>query len=248
MVFRNPFHRSERSERAGQIHSISALDDPVRAAVFDHVDRSHTEVSRDQAAAALGVTRRMAAFHLDRLADGGWLKVTYRRLTGRTGPGAGRSSKLYRRSDRRVEVSIPARNYELMARLLASAVQQRGVDCAVSELAPGARDFGAGIGAAARERAGRNPGEKEVVTALLAELTDQGFEPVVDPAGDVRLRNCPYHDMARENTDLVCGMNLALMQGVTEGLAAKHVAATLEPQDGMCCVAFRVASRRHPQR
>lgn len=245
MVFRNPVHCSER---ASQIHSISALDDPVRAAVFDHVDRSHAEVSRDQVAAALGVTRRMAAFHLDRLADGGWLQVTYRRLTGRTGPGAGRSSKLYRRSDRHVEVSIPARNYELMARLLASAVQQRGVAGALSELAPGAREFGASIGGAARERAGQNANETQVTTALLAELTGQGFEPVVDPTGDVRLRNCPYHDMARENTDLVCGVNLALMQGVTQGLDATHVAATLEPQDGMCCVAFRVASRQHSER
>lgn len=244
MVFRNPFRRSER---AGQIKSISALDDPIRAAVFDHVYRADTEVSRDQAAAALGVTRRVAAFHLDRLADDGWLQVTYRRLTGRTGPGAGRSSKLYRRSDRRVEVSIPARNYELMARLLASAVQQRGVTNAVSELSPGAREFGASIGGAARTRAGRNPSEKEVVSALIAELTDQGFEPVVDPAGVVRLRNCPYHDMARENTDLVCGMNLALMQGVTKGLGAKQVAATLEPHDGMCCVAFHVTGRQHPE-
>ena len=243
MVFRNP-HR--RSERAGQIRSISGLDDPLRAAIFDHVDRSNAEVSRDHIAAVLGVTRRVAAFHLDRLAAAGWLDVAYRRIGGRTGPGAGRSSKLYRRSNRRVEVSIPARNYELMARLLASAVQQPGVEAA-SALAPAAREFGASIGGAARARAGGNPAEEDVVTALLAELADQGFEPSVDAAGVVRLRNCPYHDMAREDTDLVCGMNLALMQGVTRGLGSSQVEATLEPQDGMCCVAFHVAGRHHPE-
>lgn len=244
MVSTNLFRRSER---ARQIRSMADLDDPLRAAIFDHVDRSGAEVSRDQVAAALGLTRRVAAFHLDRLAASGWLDVTYRRLGARTGPGAGRSSKLYRRSDRRVDVSIPARNYELLARLLASGVRQRGVEAA-AELAPGAREFGTGIGAAVRERAGRSAGDCEVVTALLEELADQGFEPFLDSAGVVRLRNCPYHDMARENTDLVCGVNLALMQGVTTGLGSGQLEAALEPQDGMCCVAFHVAARNQPER
>jgi len=240
MLFRNP---ARRQDRAGQISSISDLDDPVRAAIFDHIGRSNADVSRDDVAAALGVTRRVAASHLDRLAAAGWLDVTYRRLGGRTGPGAGRSSKLYRRSARRVEVSIPERNYELMARLLASAVQQNGVAGTAIELAPGAREFGTSIGNAARAHAGPSPGEEALFKALLAELTDQGFAPAVDPGGVVRLHNCPYHDMARENTDLVCGMNLALMEGVTKGLGSSQLEATLEPQNGMCCVAFHVVGR-----
>jgi predicted ArsR family transcriptional regulator len=243
MVFRNPFRRPNQS-LTQDIASISALDDPIRAAILIHVSRSGGEVSRDQAAEAVGVTRRVAAFHLDRLAEDGWLEVGFRRLTGKTGPGAGRSSKLYRRSAKRVDVSMPVRNYELMARALGSAIEQSDRPGLARELEPGAREFGATVGANARARTERNASRNELADALIDELSDQGFEPFVDAGSVVRLRNCPYHDMARENSDLVCAMNLALLQGVAEGLELADVTAKLVPRDGMCCVAFQVPTLR----
>ena len=81
-------------------------------------------MSKDQAAAALGVARSVAAFHLDRLVDDGLLVAEYRRLTGRQGPGAGRPAKLYRRAERGVAVSVPPRRYDLAALLLARAVDE----------------------------------------------------------------------------------------------------------------------------
>ena len=260
MVFRDPLRRPGRWQ-AADVASIAGLDDPARAAVFSYVAASGGEVSREQTAAAVGVTRRVAAFHLDRLTKDGWLDVSFRRLTGRTGPGAGRSSKLYRRSDRRMDVSVPPRNYELMARLLASAVLRRDGPGAVADLEPGVREFGVEVGAAARLRAKRNAKPEEKEQTLINELTEHGFEPFVDSGGVIRLRNCPYHDLARENTDLICALNLALMSGLTQGLALTDSTATLVPRDGKCCVAFRfgtnppnlrqvrrqVASRRVPR-
>ena len=121
MVFRSLSPKPSPS-LADDIASLSTLNDRVRASVFVHVASSGREITRDQAAQALGITRRAAAFHLDKLAEAGLVEVSFKRTTGRSGPGAGRSSKLYRRSARRLNVSIPARNYELMARLLASLV------------------------------------------------------------------------------------------------------------------------------
>lgn len=191
------------------------------------------EVSRDQVAANLKLTRRVAAAHLDRLAGEGWLEVSYRRLGGRTGPGAGRTSKLYRRSDKRVEVSVPARNYELMARLFASGIEHRPA------VERGARAYGTAIGAAARFGAGEKAGRRELLSGLLDELSERGFEPFLD--GDVvRLRNCPFHEMARENSDLVCATNLALMQGAVGGLGTEGIVPALEPKPGLCCVAFHI--------
>src|SRR5947208_7959455 len=93
-----------------RLAALAALDDPARRAVFDLVARAGTAVSRDTAAAALGVSRRVAAVHLDRLADQGLLAVEYRRPPGRGGPGAGRPAKLYRRADDEVAVSVPERH------------------------------------------------------------------------------------------------------------------------------------------
>jgi predicted ArsR family transcriptional regulator len=232
----------ESDSLASQIASLTTLDDPIRAAIFFLVARSADPVARDQAARALGITRRIAAFHLDKLAEAGLLDVSFKRLTGRTGPGAGRSSKLYRRSGRRFNVAVPARNYELLARLLASVVQEtQGVSAAVL-LEPQARRFGVTEGAAARKEASPRSSRKQVLAVLADELTRLGFEPFADGSGTLRLRNCPYHDMARENTDFVCAMNLALMQGVTEGLGVGGVSPALEPSEGMCCVAFHTRS------
>jgi predicted ArsR family transcriptional regulator len=221
-----------------QIASLSTLDDPIRTAIFFLVARSAEPVARDEAARALGISRRIAAFHLDKLADAGLLDVSFRRLTGRTGPGAGRSSKLYRRSGRRFSVAVPARNYELLARLLASVIQEtQGVSAAVF-LEPQARRFGVTEGAAARNEASPRPSRKQLLAVLVDELTRLGFEPFADGSGTLRLRNCPYHDMARESSDFVCSMNLALMQGVIEGLGVAGVSSALEPSEGRCCVAF----------
>jgi predicted ArsR family transcriptional regulator len=237
MVFRNP-SPSLRGSLASDIASLSTLDDPGRAAIFFYVVSSGADVTREQTAEALGITRRAAAFHLDKLAEAGLVAVTFRRLTGRTGPGAGRSSKLYHRSGRRLNVSIPVRNYELMARLLASVVQQPDGQSAAPALKPRARAFGLSIGAAARKQTSPHPSRKRLLEVLVDALTGHGFEPFADRMGTLRLRNCPYHDMAREDADFVCSMNLALMQGVVEGLELADLSPALEPREGMCCVGF----------
>jgi predicted ArsR family transcriptional regulator len=66
----------------------------------------------------VGLPRATAAFHLDRLVEEDLLDVSYQR---RTGPGAGRPAKLYRRSPHQVAVSLPQRRYDLAGQLLSSA-------------------------------------------------------------------------------------------------------------------------------
>ena len=101
---------------------VAALAEPVRRQLYDVVAGADAAVSREQAAQGAGVAVHTAKFHLDRLVDEGLLEVEYRRLTGRTGPGSGRPAKLYRRSDRELAVSLPARQYDLLSRILATAV------------------------------------------------------------------------------------------------------------------------------
>ena len=231
---------SPASDFEVQVAGVAALHDPVRRALYLHVARSPSPVSRDEAANAVGVQRALAAFHLDKLADEGLLDFEFRRLTGRTGPGAGRPAKLYRRSGRQIDLSLPPREYDLAGRLLAQAIeaadQHGGVRQALEAVS---HDFGRGLGHAAGARAGGRASVAKRREALLAVLREHGFEPRL-VGGDVVLANCPFHALARQFTDLVCGMNLHLMEGVRSAMKLRDgtLQPRLEPEPGFCCVRF----------
>ena len=215
-----------------RVAALAALDDPTRRAVFDLVARAGTAVGRDAAADALDVSRRVAAFHLDRLAEQGLLTVEYRRPPGRGGPGAGRPGKLYRRAEDEVAVSVPERHYDTVGGLLAAAVAE-SVDTGapVQEvLHRTAYESGRTTGAAAG--------------GLLAALEDAGYEPRrEDPdGGRITLGNCPFHRLARQFTALVCGVNLQLLRGVADGAGDRRYLAVLDPGPGRCCVRLQPAA------
>jgi predicted ArsR family transcriptional regulator len=214
----------EQRPLADRVAAVTALDDPVRRALLDLVSRSDTAVSRDKAAETLGLTRRAAAFHLDRLADEGLLTVEFRRLTGRSGPGAGRPSKLYRRAADEVAVTIPERRYDLAGELLAAAVEAstRSGEPARDALMRLATDAGRGMGAASG--------------ALVNVLEDNGFEPRPDGDGGIVLGNCPFHRLAQRHTDIVCHLNLELLRGAAEGADDHDHTVVLDPEVGRCCV------------
>ena len=217
--------------------ATAPLAEPIRRSLYRYVAAQHEAVSREQAAQGVGVARHVAKFHLDKLVEDGLLDVTYARPPGRGGPGAGRPAKLYRRSALELAVSLPQREYELAGRLLARAVtaaerDRMPVGDALREVA---REFGTSIGRRAREDAGSRPSRAAVTAAATAALRDCGYEPRTDASG-VTLANCPFHALARDHTDLVCGMNLELMTGLVEALQTSRLEARLEPRPGQCCV------------
>ncbi len=216
------------------IDAVALLSEPTRRALYECVVRARGPLTRDEAAEAAGTTRSLAAFHLDKLVEGGLLEADFRRVSGKAGPGAGRPAQLYRRAGAEVAVSLPARQYDLAGALLADAVQSSG--SAKSALRKTARQRGRALGEvvrAARRTRGRR-GE-----AAIEALESQGDEPVREAGGMIRLRNCPFHALVAEHKELVCGMNLALLAGLLEGLEDEGYEAVLAPEPGYCCVAFR---------
>jgi predicted ArsR family transcriptional regulator len=147
-------HRLGSEDVASQISAIAALNEPIRRDLFAYIVERPEAVGRDEAAGALGITRELAAFHLDKLLEQGLLDVEYRRISGRSGPGAGRPAKLYRPSGRQVQVILPERRYDLAARLMAEALDDPGRDPALA-VDRAARRFGETIGAEARRHLGR---------------------------------------------------------------------------------------------
>jgi len=213
---------------ASDLSVIAVLGDPVRRSLYDYVTAQDHEVSRGEAAAATGVQRPLAAFHLDRLAEAGLVEVTFRRTTGRSGPGAGRPAKLYRRTPAEHQVSVPPRDYRAAAELLAGVVDVLGGE---QELHRAARSRGAAAGRSALRNAAEE-GHSDLIAGMLAE---QGYRPYAD-GPDIRLRNCPFHALASRYPPLICGMNLALLEGLLEGAGVTGVAARLDPRPDECCV------------
>ncbi len=216
-----------------QIDGVSALAEPARRALYFYVVAQPDAVSRDQAAKGAGLPRHTAKFHLEKLVEEGLLDVEFRRLSGRVGPGAGRPSKLYRRSARQVAVTLPERHYDLAGQILARAIEESSSEGKPVGLAVGHAAAEAGKRLAVRAAvAGAAPIELSAVATLLAE---QGYEPRVD--GDrIVLANCPFHALAAEHTELVCGMNIDLITALLDELGTADVTATLDPAPGRCCV------------
>jgi predicted ArsR family transcriptional regulator len=228
------------SDFDAQVSGIAALGDPVRRALYRFVVAQGGPVNRDQAALGVGVARHVAKFHLDKLVGDGLLTVEYARPPGRRGPGAGRPAKLYRRSPRELAVSLPPRDYELAGRLLAKAVtdaEREGVTVG-DALGQAARSTGRALGHHARQHAGERPDPPALLAAATSVLSESGYEPRIVATG-VTLTNCPFHALAEDYTDLVCGMNLELMTGLLDGLEHPTLVARLEPAAGRCCVCLR---------
>ena len=222
-----------------QLAGLAGLGDPLRRALYRYVVERGEPVSRDDAAAAAGISRPLAAYHLDRLVDDGLLEPRYRRRSGRRGPGAGRPAKHYVRAASQIELSLPHRDYATLAELLASAVEADPSGAARAALQRAAATLGAEVGA---EAAGPSePGQ--AVAALRRALDARGYEPYDEPDGTIRLRNCPFDRIAAQHRELVCGANHAMLEALTDHLDDDPpVRAVLDPQPGRCCVALRRVS------
>ena len=223
-----------------QLAGVAALGEPVRRALYRYVVAQPDPVSRDQAAEGAGVPRHVAKFHLDKLERAGLLEVEFRRPAGRQGPGAGRPTKLYRRSSRELRVSLPERRYELAGQVMARAIiaaehDHVPVDAALSQAAG---DAGHALAEQARRRAGSRADQAAPLAAVAGALAAHGYQPRADPDGLV-LANCPFHALAQDHTDLVCGMNLDLINGLLTGLGPTDLRAQLDPAPGRCCVTVR---------
>ena len=223
-----------------QLASAGVLAEPARRALYQHVVRQASPVSREQAAESLGMPVHSVKFHLDKLAAAGLLDVEYRRLGGRTGPGAGRPAKLYRRSAREVALSVPPRSYDLAGEVLAEAVDRAVRDgvpvaAAVEDVA---RDVGRRLATDDDTTpgdgvdAGGTDGELDRLARVLGR---HGYEPEMEER-ELCLANCPFDRLAAAHTELVCGLNLALIGGAVEGLGTGTLRARLAPEPGMCCV------------
>ncbi len=239
---------------SGTDQTLAALGDPSRRALYDYVHRQDHPVSREEAAGAVRISRKLAAFHLDKLVEAGLLGARYEAPSDRP-RGRGRTPKVYEPAGDGLSVTIPPRRYELIAHILAAAVAEHPRDAARAAKRE-AREHGRRVGA--QQAAERPPAAQPSMTAdrldaaarslaagrstavgrAVAALAELGFEPERGD-GRVLLHNCPFHALAAEHRELVCGLNHAFVAGLLEGVADgtdSRLAARLTPGLAACCV------------
>jgi len=228
-------------ELSKRIAPLAALEDELPRRIYLFIRRSHRPVSREEVAAEAGISRRLAAFHLEQLLKRGLLKAGYARPPGRSGPGAGRSAKYYEPSDLQLEVSVPGRRYDLAGQLLLAALKhQQPGESPTHAARRSAREKGNELGEETRrDRALRPPGPERTLRVAGEVLEDLGFEPYEDQPGVLALRNCPFHTLAQEAPDLMCDMNQAFIDGFLRGLGNETVESVLACKAGDCCVTLR---------
>jgi predicted ArsR family transcriptional regulator len=228
----------DRPDLERRISGIAALDQPLRRDLYRLLSERDGWLTRDDASEALGIPRSVAAFHLDKLVEADVVEITFERTSGRTGPGAGRPSKLYRLRSPELSASIPERRYDLAGSLLATAIaeaERTGAPIADS-LSATARAAGRVIGEEAAEATGSLAKRDDRRRAVMDVLARHGYEPELRRRGQIALVNCPFHRLAEEHRTLVCGMNLDFLGGLLEGIGQERLDARLAPEPGYCCV------------
>ncbi|XRQ05210.1 helix-turn-helix transcriptional regulator [Actinomadura welshii] len=225
------------SEPTG-LEAAAILSDDLRRGMYAFIRSARGPVTRDEAAASVGISRKLAAFHLDKLVDAGLLRAHY------ASPGGvrrvGRAPKVYEPSGVDVRLSIPPREHGLLASILLDAVREQGAGESGKDAAlRAAGERGRALGAAEnRPVRGGRLGAERALTRAAEILERHGFEPAREEPTRLRLRNCPFHPMAGDDPDLVCGVNHAFLSGMVDGLGASSIEARLAPRPGHCCVEF----------
>jgi predicted ArsR family transcriptional regulator len=222
--------------------ALQLLAEPTRRALFTACRQRATPLTREELASAVGVSRRLAAFHLDLLADAGLLTVDYARPAGRSGPGAGRPAKRYTAAPVDLELSVPPRRYDVAARVMARGLAhatEQGTDAVEATFAV-AQEEGERIG---RLRRGRARLSASATTDVAVDvLSDLGYEPRRETDACVHLCNCPFDSIVDVATDVVCGLNQRFVSGVLDGIAGhRGVQAELDPAPDRCCVVLNRA-------
>jgi predicted ArsR family transcriptional regulator len=174
--------------------TVSALQDPTRRRILLDFYVHQPEWTTADVAAAVGVHRTVAHAHLERLVALGYLISSQRRGA------AGKPAKLYRLTERQIELSYPIRRFARLAALLAQAL--RGSADGIGA----AREVGRGHGASMVTEPAGSP------ESVLRELIPLGAEYVLSD-GDVVARNCIFRQACEQARDIVCELHAGILEG-----------------------------------
>ncbi|HSJ73380.1 MAG TPA: hypothetical protein VK904_03615 [Miltoncostaeaceae bacterium] len=219
----------------------AALGHPTRRSVFFAVRGAGRDLSKDEVAAQLGIERRLAGFHLDKLVEQGFLDADFRREGRRGGPGAGRPPKRYRLAESEVLLALPERHYELLATLLLRAAGEGGTGSPQEVLERVGYEFGREVGRAEVAAGGSGPGatSSAAIQDVVRLLSRYGFAARVDGEDGLRACACPFEEIAFDDPERICGLDRAIWRGMLAAFAPEATlrVATTRARGDEACVA-----------
>jgi len=199
-----------------------------RRQVLDVIHRAAGPASVGEVANRLGVHPNTARFHLEALVSAGVLERTSDHPTGPGRPPVG-----YQPRPGLARGAV--RHYRTLAEILLSHLSATNNDPAAAATAAG-RVWGAHL--VARPPPFRTVDRAQAVDHLVAMLDDLDFAPepaTGDNRGDggppdrIKLRHCPFLELAEQYRDVVCPLHLGLMQGALAELDAPITVSSLQP-------------------
>lgn len=191
---------------------VAALQDPTRRGILLAFYADPTPRSVDDVAAAAGVHRTVAFGHLERLRALGFLQASQRRGL------PGKPAKLYRLIAGPLQLHHPARQFAILAGLLAEGLRGMGDAGIAAAHAVGRRQ-----GAALARQAG-----PDAPAGVLAPLSHLGGDYTVE-TDRVLARNCIFEEACACAPEIVCELHAGLIEGA---LGAAGVARRVTPCDG----------------
>lgn len=123
-------------------------------------------------------------------------------------------------------------NYALIARVLSEGLAGATDDIEGTAVEFGRR-WGRVRGAQAAARSGHDrPTLEDAIEELARILEEAGFEPEIEPGAQetvVRIHNCPFRQLARDDQTIPCGVHRGIMEGVLEGVGTGEAVTRLDP-------------------
>lgn len=197
----------------------AALGDPTRRGIYIALREAPDALTANQVAELFDIHANVARHHMDKLAEEGFLQVSRRRPSGRSGPGAGRPAKCYEVTAKPIDVHFPAARSDHLVDLLLRLVNRLGGP----DIASVAEDLGRQYGRELAEEIGTpdEAGYQSAVTAVAAAMTGLGFGIALDAEGDgTRLltSHCPFGERAGAHPEVICSLDRGIVAGLFAGL------------------------------
>ena len=213
-----------------RLSAFRALASGSRVEILHELQRVERPLVVAEIAEAVGLHPNTTREHLDRLIAAGFVvsEPEVRRTRGRP-------RLRYRAVERAAAATLDGRVREQLARLLVTGYGKALASPADSARAAG-RQWAVALTAAGTPQTGLSPqlspqeAADAQVVALMTHFDDLGFDPEADPDGTkVHLHRCPFLDLARERTEVVCAVHLGLAQGVLAQVPGPVRATSLDP-------------------
>ena len=216
--------------------AVAALNDPFRRQLYQLIRRSHRPINRQQAAASVGISRKLAAFHLDKLVEVGLLRATHEPI-GQTRK-VGRTPKAYQPTPTVLRINIPEHQHHTLAEILLDAmITQHPGESPQQAALRLATHHGENLGHTEHTPPHpRHLSTEQALTLAHDVLTRHGYEPTRDNPTTLRLRNCPFHPLTTKAPEFICAINHAFLTGFLHSLPTTTVHAVLAPHPPECCV------------